>query len=531
METTNLSKIKRDKMLKTIDEIKKNVADEETINNLSLIENELTKKKYGLIWEEHEERVDKELETQIPTFEEVKDKEIISSPNDKFNFLLEGDNLHSLYLLEKTHKGKIDVIYIDPPYNTGKEFIYNDDIVDMADGYKHSKWLSFMHKRLTIAKKLLSENGVIFLSIDDNEQSQLKLLCDEIFEENNFIANFVIIRAEGGGLAKQVIKGHDYVLAYAKNINEFTPLAKEKDVRGKIINKDGIDYWIQEDWLRKEFGKYGNCHYEEILQYKDQKTKDEIDKGLENGKYILVPKDNGMNIVGKLRRLDEDSSKFYSILKHLNKNGVNELKKFNFEINFDYPKPVSLIEELVKGATFFSKKNNPIILDFFAGSGTTGQAVMQQNKKDGGNRTFILCTNNDNNICEKITYERLKQCINGNENIEPNKCNLKYYRTSFIPRINTEEQNLNDNLMKNICNLIQLENSVSIDNKKIQVYYNENEFDRFTSNLELLNVCNKVYLSSDILITSNQKKLLNDNNIEVYVIPEYYFKDEIMEVL
>ena len=121
METTNISKIKRDKMLKTINEIKKNITDEETINNLSLIENELTKKKYGLIWEEHEERVDKELETKIPTFEEVKDKEIISSPNDKFNFLLEGDNLHSLYLLEKTHKGKIDVIYIDPPYNTGNK--------------------------------------------------------------------------------------------------------------------------------------------------------------------------------------------------------------------------------------------------------------------------------------------------------------------------------------------------------------------------------------------------------------------------
>ena len=320
-------------------------------------------------------------------------------------------------------------------------------------------------------------------------------------------------------------------MTYAKNINEFTPLAKEKDVRGKIINKDGVDYWIQEDWLRKKFGKYGNCHYEEILQYKDQKNKDEIDKGLKNGKYILVPKDNGMNIVGKLRRLDEDSSKFYSILKHLNKNGVNELKKFNFEINFDYPKPVSLIEELVKGATFFSKKNNPIILDFFAGSGTTGQAVMQQNKKDGGNRTFILCTNNDNSICEKITYERLKQCINGNENIEPNKCNLKYYRTSFIPRINTEEQNLNDNLMKNICNLVQLENGISIDNKNIQIYYNEDEFDKFTSDQVLLNMCNKVYLSSDILITSKQKKLLNDNNIEVYVIPEYYFKDEIMEVL
>lgn len=113
METTNLSKIKREKMLNTINEIKKNITDEETLNNLSLIENELTKKKYGLIWEEHEERVDKELETKIPTFEEVKYKEIVSNPDDNFNFLLEGDNLHSLYLLEKTHKGKIDVIIID----------------------------------------------------------------------------------------------------------------------------------------------------------------------------------------------------------------------------------------------------------------------------------------------------------------------------------------------------------------------------------------------------------------------------------
>ena len=157
MEITNLSKIRRNKMLNTIKEIKKNITDEETLTNLSMIENELTKKKYGLIWEEHEERVDKELETKIPTFEEVKDKEIVSNPEDKFNFLLEGDNLHSLYLLEKTHKGKIDVIYIDPPYNTGKEFIYNDNIIDDTDGYKHSKWLSFMNKRLQIAKKLLSD--------------------------------------------------------------------------------------------------------------------------------------------------------------------------------------------------------------------------------------------------------------------------------------------------------------------------------------------------------------------------------------
>lgn len=188
METTNLSKIRRDKMLNTISEIKKNITDEKILTNLSMIENELTKKKYGLIWEEHEERVDKELETQIPTFEEIKDKEIVSNPNEKFNFLLEGDNLHSLYLLEKTHKEKIDLIVIDPPYNTGvNDFIYNDTYIDEEDGYRHSKWLSFMEKRLKLAKDLLSNDGYIFININDIEVAQLKILCDDIFGEENFV--------------------------------------------------------------------------------------------------------------------------------------------------------------------------------------------------------------------------------------------------------------------------------------------------------------------------------------------------------
>src|SRR5574344_1607985 len=213
METTNLSKIRREKMLHTIKEIKKNIVDEETLNNLSLIENELTKKKYGLIWEEHEERVDKELETQIPTFEEIKDKEIVSNPNEKFNFLLEGDNLHSLYLLEKTHKEKIDVIYIDPPYNTGsKDFIYNDKIIDDEDGYRHSKWLSFMEKRLKIAKELLNDNGLIFISIDDNEIAQLKLLCDDIFGEINRLSlHHVQVRYAEKSLADSIYKRYETI--------------------------------------------------------------------------------------------------------------------------------------------------------------------------------------------------------------------------------------------------------------------------------------------------------------------------------
>ena len=225
METTNLSKIRRDKMLKTLSEIKKNISDEETLNSLSLIENELTKKKYGLIWEEHEERVDKELETQIPTFEEIKDKEIICNPNKKFNFLLEGDNLHSLYLLEKTHKEKIDVIYIDPPYNTGKEdFIYNDKIIDEMDGYKHSKWLSFMERRIRIAKELLTKSGIILISIDENEEAQLKLLCDEIFGEGNRLSTHHIkVRYDNKSLNEdndwQPVM--EYVYIYAKDKTNF----------------------------------------------------------------------------------------------------------------------------------------------------------------------------------------------------------------------------------------------------------------------------------------------------------------------
>jgi len=191
-------------------------------------------------------------------------------------------------------------------------------------------------------------------------------------------------------MAKQVIKGHDYLYVYAKDVTKFSPLGKPKDIRGKIVEKDGEKYWIQEDWLRKEFGKYGNCHYEEILECKGQAKLDEINKGLQKGEYILVPKSNGMNIVGKLRNVKEDSSKFYSILKHLSANGIKDLQALGLDKYFSYPKPVSLIQELVAGMTIFTAKKNDIVLDFFSGSATTAQAIMQQNAEDGGNRQFIM---------------------------------------------------------------------------------------------------------------------------------------------
>lgn len=333
--------------------------------------------------------------------------------DDTENLYIEGDNLEVLKLLQESYLGKVKVIYIDPPYNTGNDFVYADDFRMASDdwasetgavdeegnrmvkntdsnGRFHSDWCSMMYSRLLLARNLLTDDGAIFISIDDNEQTNIKNLCNEIFGEENKVAEFVVIRAEGGGMAKQVIKGHDYLYVYAKNVAKFTPLGKPKDVRGKVIERDGERYWIQEDWLRKEFGKYGNCHYEEILEYKGQEKLDEINAGLENGKYVLIPKSNGMNIVGKLRNLKEDSSKFYSVLKHLSANGIVDLKALKMDKYFSYPKPVSLISEMISGLTLFTGKNGDIIMDFFSGSATTAQAVMQLNAAESGNRKFIM---------------------------------------------------------------------------------------------------------------------------------------------
>ena len=181
-----------------------------------------TKKKYGLVWEDKPEEVEEQLRENLPVLKEVKDKAIINGKNFPNHILIEGDNLHALTALTFTHEGQIDVMYFDPPYNTGnKDFKYNDCFVDKEDSYRHSKWLSFMHKRLKIAKRLLSDKGVIFISIDDNEQAQLKLLCNEIFLEENYITEFVW-RTDGNFDNQAQIKNcHEYVLCYAKNPSLF----------------------------------------------------------------------------------------------------------------------------------------------------------------------------------------------------------------------------------------------------------------------------------------------------------------------
>src|SRR3972149_10426210 len=161
---------------------------------LKIVEKMESRKKYGLIWDEEKvkEQFEKDAENALPVLKEISSKEIIDKDTSKpVNILIEGDNYHALSVLNFTHQGKIDVIYIDPPYNTGQnDFKYNDDYVEKDDSYRHSKWLSFMSKRLRLAKNLLKDEGIIFISIDDNESAQLKLLCNEIFGEDNLLDTF-----------------------------------------------------------------------------------------------------------------------------------------------------------------------------------------------------------------------------------------------------------------------------------------------------------------------------------------------------
>ena len=328
------------------------------------------------------------------------------------NLYIEGDNLQVLKLLRENYLGKVKMIYIDPPYNTGNDFVYNDDFAQSAGEYIHNSgqedeegnrlvantesngrfhtdWLNMMYPRLKVAKDLLSEDGYICISIDDNEVENIKKLSNEVFGLSNFVAQFIIIRSEGGGLAKRAVIGHDYMVVFAKNIEKCRPLGRPKDIRGKIVKKDGEDYWIETDWFREVFGKYGTCHYEDILMFYNQAKKDEIDNGIKKGDYILIPKD-GKHIVGRYRKVAEDTSKFYTILKHLNKNGVADLQEIGLDKFFDYPKPVSLVKEFAQGVTILSKNDADIVLDFFSGSATTAHAVMQLNAEDGGNRRFIM---------------------------------------------------------------------------------------------------------------------------------------------
>lgn len=388
---------------------------------LEVIEKLEGKKKYGLVWDEERvpEKVVTDCQDKLPVLTEVKGKEIITDENEPTHILIEGDNYHALSVLNYTHKGKVDLIYIDPPYNTGKddEWKYNDKFVDKLDTYRHSKWLSFMSKRLELAKELLKDEGLIFISIDDNEIAQSRLLCDKIFGEDNFVN--IICQKSRHSISNDLIisENHNFLLFYAKrkNIlfkNRYKFRLKKEDYKGySNPNNDPDGPWklVPVDGPGGE--SKGNPHYEfqgitGYWRYSKEDMQDYYDKGL------IVVRGNSLSRKAYLK----DDKGVIAVTTWwddagVTTDGTNELIRVLGSKAFNNPKPVSLIKRIVE----LSLDDKGIILDFFAGSGTTGQAIIEMNKKDGGKRQVILCTNNENKICEEVTYPRVKNIIKGFE--------------------------------------------------------------------------------------------------------------------
>ena len=626
---SNLSKLKRDIFLDKLNLIRENYSDDDEMRKvLNMIEAELTLKKFGLVWEEHEERVDVEMKSQIPVFSEDKTKEILLSDKDEFNFILEGDNLHSLKLLEKTHKGRINAIIIDPPYNTkNKDFVYNDTKIGDDDAFRHSKWLSFMEKRLSIAKKLLATNGFIMISIDDNEVAQLKLLCDEIFGFENFVVCAPTIMNLKGNQDEYGFAGtHEYTLVYAKNkslarMNEFD--VDEEEVENTWL-MDEIGYYKQGATLKRtgadapvsrrpnsffpilcdENNNVSTITEEEHLKIFNPQTRElnvnyayELKDQYENlGYTVILPITSGeetswrwgrekvaresheiivnrgrggISLYKKQRPQlgDLPTKKPKSILykaEYSSGNGTEQLKEvFNETKKFNNPKPLQLIKDLIH----LSCDEDAIILDFFAGSGTTGHAVLELNK-DGGNRRFILCTNNEVSdekackyfsltqaqfkkfkqtdeyqqrikeeeyqalgICQEVTYERLNRVIHGYKNSKGKEvtgiaANLKYYKTDYISK-QLEDELIHDSLLDHIKEMIQLENHIKIDNESYIVLLTDEDAEKFIP--EITDKCKKIYREGSVLLDSETELKLRKLGVEIIKIPEYYFAKELRE--
>ena len=558
-KTGNITKQKREDLLAKIKEIRTFISsapqDDNTGNLLSYLselEKDVCGKKYGLVFEEHREDIDEVLDTHTPVLTE--ETGLFIDNKGQMNFLIEGDNLASLKLLEKTHKGKIDLIYIDPPYNTLSEgFIYSDVQIDKNDTFQHSKWSSLIYNRIKCSKKLLSNKGVIFISIDDNELYSLKFLCDEIFGVENYISTIAVIVKPEGRRYGAFAKTHEYILVYANDVSQIQ--LNEIEVEGSKYKYYDEQGGFNLKGLRNRNVRAFNSTNRPNLRYPfyveinnpnedglcDVSTEPKegfvevwastVD-GLESvwrwGKETATVKikdlvayrgkDNEIRIFQKERKLTQTAKTIWAEKEFISQKGTKEIQSILGKGKFDFPKPLELISRIVKIGT----EKETIVLDFFAGSGTTGHAVMKLNAEDGGNRKFILCTNNENNICRDVTYERIKRVIDK----EGYEASLKYYKVEYIPISERMYYEYADDLLLHIRELVELENGVNFKgNAEIGIVLTEEELDEFIENVDAFSKCKKLYMGHDLLPNDEQEEILKARDIEISIIPDYYYRD------
>jgi adenine-specific DNA-methyltransferase len=400
---------------------------------------------FGLVWRSIPEAVESLLRDEVPVLIPEPALSVVGKiPSDQSHVLIEGDNLHALHVLQATHLGAVDVIYIDPPYNRGKDLIYNDSMIDKADPFRHSKWLSFMAKRLELAWRLLSESGVMFISIDDNSQAQLKLLCDKLFGPDCFVANFVWVKKrKASNLDKSVRSITEYVLCYAKSDSALIhpsdiveadkpyPFYNSGNKRKTLDFPKGMRFSsIENQTIKPQVFSAKKTHVRlmnrvEIkngvaqgpftLEGEWRYSQDALNEMIRSGEEIIF---KGVDFKPYFINKSTDRFKMMKTLLSMetydigtNEDGNQQIFDLIGNNVFEYPKPLSLITNLLSAVS--TKSPSPVILDFFAGSGTTLHAVAQLNAADNGTRQCILVTNNENEICRDITIPRVKAVLTG----------------------------------------------------------------------------------------------------------------------
>ena len=598
--STNISKKKRDDLLDKIKQIRAFITaapqDENTGNLLSYLselEKDVNGKKYGLVFEEHREEIDEVLDTHTPVLTE--DADLFIDHGGQMNFLLEGDNLAALKLLEKTHRGKIDLIYIDPPYNTGnKDFIYDDAFVDKTDGFIHSKWISFMNERLKMARHLLSPQGALVISIGYQEIHNLNLLCQDIFFDRQIVT--VTVQTSGGkpnggfnytqeyllfvvpvtfspsamnftgGIERSPFEGltlstfdkitrpnQTYPIFIEKSTMKIVGVGKslaERIANGSYtgdprdftfdfdeapegavaiwpISSKGADcVWrlistrLLHDWelgyIKVSKNKSKACPNEYSLQY----LPDGVIRKIEAGVLEIIGREDNLPTLklGKNETVGSEIPTIWTEKDFFTTKGSTYVRNLFGDKRFPYPKPLEFIVELLRATT----TDNSLIVDFFAGSGTTGEAAMLLNRETDGSRRFILCTNNENGICRDVTYERIRRVIDK----EDYAASLKYYKVDYVPISDRMYYEYADELLRHIRELVKLENGINFTgNEEIAIVLTEDELAAFIADKDRFAKCRRLYMGHDLLPDEAQETALFKSKIEISIIPDYYYRD------
>jgi len=540
----NLSQMRREKMLSFLTKIKQaHQTDDEMLIAIGEIENALVSKKYGLVWEEHEEEVDEKMVGNIPVFREKIDREICKDLTLPFNFILEGDNLHSLYLLEKTCKERVDCVYIDPPFNTGaKDWKYNNDYVDKNNVFRHSKWLSMMNARLQIAKKLLKDDGVLICAIDENELGTTLLLLEDIFGQTYSIDPITVVHNPRGVQGDNFSYVNEFaIFVYKKGYKVIENCTvEEEDIDWRDLRDNGHEslrsdaatcfYAINVTPDGKIVGFGPNMTHElDFHPKRNEINPDEtisiypIDiQGIErkwryNTESVVYIKN--LLRVKKIGEIyDIELGKNYAPYRTVwndkkydsNEYGTQLINAMVPNNDFSFPKSVYNIYECLRAVTLY--RSNALIVDFFAGSGTTGHATLLLNKELGGNRRFILCTNNDvgekkekeykeahgsietesddwkeycekNGIASSVTYPRIKAAIEG-------FVHQKDFKETLF------EQKITPNVLKKAAKTIEKVAKIEAENKE---HFDEIKWVVEDNTLKVIGITKKGQKVSNIL--------------------------------